>query len=78
MQPGKDFVSTDPGCVCIGGRFKIDGFGRLWIPDALRFSVGVVDNAGNELIRFGRYGNQDSLGAGSGQTVLGSVTPEAG
>jgi hypothetical protein len=62
-------VGTDPACVCIGGRFKLDFFGRLWVPDALRFSVGLVDGAGNEILRFGEYGNQDSLGAGSVQPV---------
>jgi len=42
----------------------VDAFGRLYIPNALTYSVGIVDNAGNEIVRFGRYGNADSRGPG--------------
>ncbi len=69
VYPGKDIRGTDGGCVCRSGRFSLDRFGRLLVPDVLRFSVGLVDGAGNEILRFGAYGNQDSLGAGSAQPV---------
>lgn len=46
-------------CSCEVGRFDVDGFGRVFYPDALRFSVEVLDSAGNRLLRFGRYGNMD-------------------
>jgi len=52
-------------CACRSGRFDLDPFGRLYIPNAVRFSVGVVDNAGNPILRFGRYGNPDDKGAGA-------------
>jgi hypothetical protein len=50
------------GCVCKEARFDLDGYGRLYIPDARAYSVGIVDNAGNEIVRFGGYGNADSRG----------------
>lgn len=51
------------GCACQGARFDVDAFGRLFAPDALGCSVGVLDPAGNELIRLGRYGNPDDMPA---------------
>jgi DNA-binding beta-propeller fold protein YncE len=50
------------GCVCKEARFDLDGFGRLYIPNALEYSVRIVDNAGNEVAKFGYYGNADSRG----------------
>jgi len=52
----------DPGCSCMSSRFGIDEHDRLFIPDVFRFSVGVVDTAGNEITRIGAYGNVDSAG----------------
>ncbi|MDD4890346.1 MAG: hypothetical protein PHU85_10490 [Phycisphaerae bacterium] len=49
------------GCACQGARFDVDGFGRLFAPDALLCSVQVLDPAGNEVLRIGRYGNPDDL-----------------
>jgi hypothetical protein len=46
-------------------RFDMDEYGRLFVPDVFRFSVGVVDAAGNEITRFGAYGNVDSAGSSS-------------
>ncbi len=56
---------SEAGCVCESTRFDIDGFDRLFVPDPFRFSVGVLDSAGNEITRFGSYGNMDSRGPGS-------------
>ena len=53
------------GCSCASPRFDVDDFGRVFLPDALRFRVTVLDTAGNELGSFGAYGNQDSAGPGS-------------
>ena len=53
------------GCTCFTSRFDLDGFDRLFVPDAARFSVRVLDSAGNELCRIGGYGNADSAGPGS-------------
>lgn len=49
-------------CVCTKPRFDIDGYGRLYMPDGITYSVSVRDNAGNEITRFGSYGNLDSSG----------------
>jgi len=47
-------------CVCRSPRFDLDRYGRLYIPNAILNRVKVVDNAGNEIVTFGRYGNFDS------------------
>lgn len=52
-------------CLCESPRFDVDGFGRSFYPDALRFRVGVLDTAGNTICTFGSYGNQDSYGTNS-------------
>ena len=40
-------------------------FGRLYIPNGITFSVSVRDNANNEIVRFGAYGNYDCQGPAS-------------
>jgi hypothetical protein len=55
----------DGSCICAKPRFDLDEFGRLVIPNAITYSVAVVDNAGNPILRFGHYGNYDSQGPGS-------------
>ncbi len=52
-------------CSCEGLRFDVDGWGRVFAPDAARFRVVVLDTNGNEIGAFGQYGNQDSAGPGS-------------
>ena len=49
----------DPACTCMGARFALDGFGRLFVPDPFRFTVHVLDADGNRITRLGRYGNAD-------------------
>jgi hypothetical protein len=49
-------------CACREARFKTDYFGRSFVPEAWRYSVAVVDNAGNAILRIGQYGNVDSAG----------------
>ncbi len=70
----KGAVATYPGCgpvsrwnavgscVCTKPRFDVDDFGRLYIPNAVTFTVSVRDNADNEIVRFGAYGNFDAQG----------------
>ncbi|MGB2820088.1 MAG: hypothetical protein WBF17_03845, partial [Phycisphaerae bacterium] len=53
---------ADGGCVCKEGRFDLDEFGRLYVPDVLGFCIRVYDNAGNVICKFGHYGNADSAG----------------
>ena len=52
-------------CSCEGLRFDVDGYGRVFAPDAARFRIVVLDTNGNEIGAFGQYGNQDSAGPGS-------------
>jgi hypothetical protein len=52
-------------CSCQIPRFDVDGYGRVFVPDALRFSVAVLDSRANPIARFGAYGNADSRGPGS-------------
>ncbi|MEX0718557.1 MAG: hypothetical protein WD066_18335 [Planctomycetaceae bacterium] len=53
---------ADGSCACTKPRFDVDGFGRLYIPNGTTFSVSIRDNADNEIVRFGSYGNFDSPG----------------
>jgi hypothetical protein len=55
----------DPTCVCYHPRFEVDEYGRIFMPDAMRFRVSVIDNNKNSIINFGSYGNVDQTGPGS-------------
>jgi hypothetical protein len=55
----------DQGCQCFSPRFSLDRFGRIVYPDPMTASVVVLDNNGNELYRFGEYGNPDELSSTS-------------
>jgi hypothetical protein len=50
----------DPACSCYTSRFCLDEHDRLFVPDIFRFKVMVLDTAGNEIARIGKYGNVDS------------------
>ncbi|MBL8026075.1 MAG: T9SS type A sorting domain-containing protein [Fibrobacteres bacterium] len=52
-------------CTCTSPRFDVDPYGRLYIPSGSSSKVAVVDNEGNTIADFGKYGNTDSRG-GSG------------
>lgn len=58
---------SDGACACVKPRFDVDEFGRLYIPNGITFQVSVRDNAGNEITRFGGYGNFDCQGPGSAE-----------
>ena len=60
-----------PRCACWHARFTMDYFGRSFAPEPLRFSVAVVDRAGNLILHVGRYGNEDSAGPTSRSPVGG-------
>ncbi|MCX7806272.1 MAG: hypothetical protein N3A38_13955 [Planctomycetota bacterium] len=51
-------------CVCGAGRFDLDRFDRIYVPDPGRCRVTVLDTAGDEITSFGGYGNCDSTGPG--------------
>ncbi len=61
LSPFSGFDRSD-GCVCQTPRFDVDDYGRVYIPNALTCSVAIADDAGNEIVRFGNYGNFDSQG----------------
>jgi len=52
-------------CMCEGGGFDVDPFGRVFYPNLGRFRVEILDTNGNPITTFGKYGNQDSRGRGS-------------
>jgi hypothetical protein len=64
ISPSASVSGGHDKCLCISGRLGIDGFGRIYAPDALRFNVVMLDNNLNELGRFGEYGNPD-MGPGT-------------
>ncbi len=47
------------GCACWFSRFSMDYFARSFAPEPDRFSVAIVDSAGNLITRVGTYGNVD-------------------
>lgn len=71
--------SGDPTCSCYTSRFGMDEYGRLWVPDVFRFRVTALDAAGNELTRFGKYGNIDSSGPRSAipEPAIAFASPNA-
>jgi len=70
LYPGCGPISSwrcDGACACTKPRFDVDRHSRLYIPNAITFSVSVRDNAGNEILSFGRYGNFDCQGPSSAE-----------
>lgn len=61
----KQAPGTVISCVCESPCMDVDGFGRVFFPDAGRSRVGVLDSAGNVVTWFGNYGNVDSAGLAS-------------
>jgi len=47
------------GCTCPASRAHLDWFKRSYIPEAYRYSIGILDTAGNLIMHIGRYGNLD-------------------
>jgi NHL repeat len=61
IYPGISPLSgTMISCVCRVSRFDLDRYGRLALPSAMSSSVTLVDNSGNRILTFGKYGNYDS------------------
>jgi len=57
--------------------FGVDGYGRIYYPTSLMSRVSVIDNEGNGLLRFGAYGNRDSMGGLDGDLVPTKDLPVA-
>lgn len=53
------------GCACWNSRMTFDYFNRSFAPEIDRYSVAVIDEEGNLILRVGQYGNADSQGAKS-------------
>lgn len=53
------------GCSCWNARMAFDYFNRSFAPEIDRYSVAVLDEEGNLILRVGTYGNADSQGAKS-------------
>ena len=49
-------------CMCEGGGFDVDPYGRVFFPNLGQFRVEVIDTNNNPITMFGKYGNQDSGG----------------
>jgi hypothetical protein len=52
--------TSNPCCVCRAPRFDLDRYGRVVMPNGVSNTVRLVDNAGNLIVEFGKYGNFDS------------------
>lgn len=63
------YGAFDTDCITRTPRFGVDGFGRIYYPTNVAQRVAVIDNAGNEILHFGTYGNRDSTGGLPGELV---------
>jgi len=52
------------GTECPAAQLCIDSDDRVWIPDSFLYCIKAIDGAGNEMIRVGKYGNEDCRGGG--------------
>ena len=71
------FGAFDTDCITRGPRFDVDGFGRIYYPTNIAPRITVMDNAGNEILHFGTYGNRDSMGGMAGDLVPTTDIPLA-
>lgn len=53
-------ISRDSGQIGFSPRFGVDEYGRICYTNTLSRNVSLMDNAGNEILRFGTYGNIDN------------------
>jgi DNA-binding beta-propeller fold protein YncE len=58
-------------------RFGVDGWGRIYYPTSIVQTVSVIDNSGNEVLRFGTWGNRDSMAGLPGDRVPTKDVPMA-
>jgi len=49
-------------CWCLGAWFDLDRYDRLFVPDAARFRIHVLDANFNPILEFGGYDSVDSPG----------------
>ena len=63
------FGAFETKCITRSPRSGVDGYGRIYYPTNIAQRVSVVDNAGNEILHFGTYGNRDSMGRLPGDKI---------
>ena len=72
MYGGVGFGAHNGGaCCCWFARWKLDYFARSIVPEPLQYSIGVIDSAGNLILKIGQYGNEDSKGKNSKEPLGG-------
>jgi hypothetical protein len=68
-------ISRDSSQVGFSPRFGLDDYGRICYPNTMTRSVALMDNAGNEILRFGTYGNIDDWRKLEGRWGEAKVVP---
>jgi len=56
------WASTISVCHCMRPRYDVDAYGRLYVPHGVTYKVTLIDNADNQILKFGGYGNYDARG----------------
>ncbi|MCK6474867.1 MAG: SMP-30/gluconolactonase/LRE family protein [Planctomycetes bacterium] len=59
FYPGVGRTQAGMDCSCWNSRFTLDYYARSFAPEYDRYSVAVLDKAGNLILRVGHYGNAD-------------------
>jgi DNA-binding beta-propeller fold protein YncE len=72
-----NFGAFDASCIRHTPRFDVDESGRIYYPTSIEPRVTVMDNAGNEILHFGTWGNRDSTGGLPGDLVPTTDIPLA-
>ncbi len=64
------------GCSCPSSRIHLDWYKRTYVPEAYRYSIGILDTNGNLIMHVGRYGNlDDALKMEKGSTDIAVNRP---
>jgi hypothetical protein len=59
------------GCECPSQRLHVDWWKRVYVPEAYRHSIGILDTNGNLIMHLGRYGNYDSAAGPKSRIPVG-------
>ena len=59
------------GCQCSSQRHHVDWWKRVYVPEAYRHSIGILDANGNLIMHLGRYGNYDSAAGPKSRIPVG-------
>jgi len=61
------------GGECHAGQICLDADERIWVPDTFMYCIKAIDKAGNEIIRVGKYGNEDCRSGGGDKKLDGTT-----